>query len=127
MARSAATVWDLSGDTRCICGGIGRGESMRNTFVGVDLRALQAFVAVCETRSMTEAARVLGVTQSAVSQLIASLEREQGVSLFDRDFRPVRPNAAGKILFEQAGALLEHAQAVALNVRAAAKTGVANL
>ena len=100
---------------------------MRNSINGVDLRALQAFVAVCETKSMTEAARVLGVTQSAVSQLIASLEREQGVSLFDRDFRPVRPNAAGKILFEQAGALLEHAQAVALNVRAAAKTGVANL
>jgi len=40
---------------------------MRNPFVGVDLRALQAFVAVCETRSMTEAARVLGVTQSTVS------------------------------------------------------------
>ncbi|WP_250508390.1 LysR family transcriptional regulator, partial [Caballeronia sp. GAFFF3] len=67
---------------------------MRNSFVGVDLRALQAFVAVCETRSMTEAARVLGVTQSAVSQLIAALEREQGVALFDREFRPVRPNAA---------------------------------
>jgi DNA-binding transcriptional LysR family regulator len=76
---------------------------------------------------MTEAARVLGVTQSAISQLIATLEREQGVSLFDRDFRPVRPNAAGRILFEQAGALLEHAQAVAFNVRAAAKTGVASL
>lgn len=100
---------------------------MRTSINGVDLRALQAFVAVCETKSMTEAARVLGVTQSAISQLIATLEREQGVSLFDRDFRPVRPNAAGRILFEQAGALLEHAQAVAFNVRAAAKTGVASL
>jgi DNA-binding transcriptional LysR family regulator len=100
---------------------------MRTSIHGVDLRALQAFVAVCETKSMTEAARVLGVTQSAISQLIASLEREQGVSLFDRDFRPVRPNAAGRVLFEQAGALLEHAQAVALNVRAAAKTGAASL
>ena len=38
---------------------------MRNTFVGVDLRALQAFVAVCETRSMTEAARVLGTVEAA--------------------------------------------------------------
>ena len=73
---------------------------MRNSFVGVDLRALQAFVAVCETRSMTEAARVLGVTQSAVSQLIAALEREQGVALFDREFRPVRPNAAASYTVE---------------------------
>ncbi|WP_250511472.1 LysR family transcriptional regulator [Caballeronia sp. GACF4] len=100
---------------------------MRTLINCVDLRALHAFVTVCETRSMTKAARVLGVTQSAVSQLIASLEREQGVSLFDRDFRPVRPNAAGRILFEQAGGLLEHAQTVTHKVRSAARTGVANL
>ncbi|GAB5097388.1 LysR family transcriptional regulator [Caballeronia sp. GAWG2-1] len=100
---------------------------MRNSFVGVDLRALQAFVAVCETRSMTEAARVLGVTQSAVSQLIAALEREQGVALFDREFRPVRPNAAGRILFDRAGALLEHAQAVSHDVRTATSEGVPSL
>lgn len=99
---------------------------MRNSLKGVDLRALQAFVAVCETKSMTEAARVLGVSQSAVSQLVAGLERDQGVPLFDREFRPVRPNAAGRVLFEQAGGLLEHAQAVAHNVRAAASTGIAN-
>jgi DNA-binding transcriptional LysR family regulator len=98
---------------------------MRTSINGVYLRALQAFVAVCETKSMTEAARVLGVTQSAISQLTATLERD--VSLFNRDFRPVRPNAAGRILFEQAGALLEHAQTVAFNVPATAKTSVASL
>lgn len=100
---------------------------MRNSFVGVDLRALQAFVAVCETGSMTEAARVLGVTQSAVSQLIATLEREQGVALFDREFRPVRPNAAGRILFDRAGGLLEHAQAVSHDVRTATSTDVPSM
>jgi len=99
---------------------------MRTSIHDVDLRALQAFIAVCETKSMAEAARVLGVTQSAISQLIASLERGQGVSLFNREFRPVRPSAAGRVLFEQAGALLEHAQAVVLNVRAVAKTGAAS-
>ena len=64
---------------------------MRNSINGADLRTLQAFVAVCETKSMTKAARVLGVTQSAVSQPIACLEREKRVPLFDRDFRPGRP------------------------------------
>ena len=61
---------------------------MRRTPSPLDLRALQAFVAVCETGSMTAAARRLGLSQSAVSQSIASLEREQGTALFDRD-----PNA----------------------------------
>ncbi|SIT43232.1 LysR family transcriptional regulator [Paraburkholderia ribeironis] len=100
---------------------------MRTATVRVDLRALQAFVAVCETKSMTEAAKVLGVTQSAVSQLIASLEREQGVALFDRECRPVRPNAAGKILFASATGLLEHAHAVALQVRSATSSQAAGL
>lgn len=100
---------------------------MRGSQTAIDLHALQAFVAVCETKSMKEAARILGVTQSAVSQLIATLEREQGVPLFDREFRPVRANAAGRILFEQASGLLEHAQTISQNVRAAASTGLASL
>ena len=100
---------------------------MRTLLTAVDLRALQVFVTVCETTSMTDAARVLGVTQSAISQLIKSLEREQGGPLFDRDIRPLRPNAAGRVLFEQAGALLEHAHAVAQNVRAAAKAGASRV
>ncbi|SIT41524.1 LysR family transcriptional regulator [Paraburkholderia piptadeniae] len=100
---------------------------MRTETVGVDLHALQAFVAVCETRSMTQAAKVLGVTQSAVSQLIASLEREQGVALFDRECRPVRPNAAGKILFSSATGLLEHAHAVASHVRSTASNQARSL
>jgi DNA-binding transcriptional LysR family regulator len=93
----------------------------------VDLRALQAFVMVCETRSMTETGRLLGISQSAVSQLIKSLEQAQGGALFDRDFRPLRPNAAGRVLFERAGDLLEHAQAVAQSVRAATKSGASKI
>ncbi len=93
----------------------------------VDLRALQAFVTVCETTSMTEAARLLGVTQSAVSQLVKALEIEQGVALLDRDSRPLRPNAAGRTLLEKAGALLEHAHAVSQSVREASGGGTARL
>ncbi|WP_207002309.1 LysR family transcriptional regulator [Trinickia mobilis] len=100
---------------------------MRTLLTTVDWRALQVFVTVCDTASMTEAARVLGVTQSAVSQLIKSLEREQGGLLFDRDIRPLRPTAAGRVLLEQAGGLLEHAHAVTQNVRAAAKAGATQL
>jgi hypothetical protein len=51
-----------------------------------DLHALQAFVAVCEGGSMIEAARKLGVTQSAISQLIKSLETQSGMVLLDGSF-----------------------------------------
>jgi DNA-binding transcriptional LysR family regulator len=84
---------------------------------------LQAFVAVCETGSMTAAAKHLGVSQSAVSQSIASLEREQGAGLFDRDSRPPRPNLAGRALLELAGPLLDHAQMVSTRIGDASLAG----
>jgi DNA-binding transcriptional LysR family regulator len=89
---------------------------MRRAQMLIDLRALQAFVAVCETGSMTAAARQLGVSQSAISQAVSALEREQGMTLFDRDSRPPRPNIAGRALLEMAGPLLEHAQMVTMRI-----------
>jgi DNA-binding transcriptional LysR family regulator len=77
-----------------------------------DLHALEAFVAVCESGSMIEAARKLDVTQSAISQQVKNLELMNSVQLFDRDFRPSRPTAAGRLLFELAKDLLEHAHSV---------------
>ncbi|HEV3423817.1 MAG TPA: LysR family transcriptional regulator [Paraburkholderia sp.] len=96
---------------------------MRRTQPPIDLRALQAFVAVCETGSMTAAAKQLGVSQSAVSQSVSSLEREQGTSLFDRDSRPPRPNIAGRALLELAGPLLEHAHMVSTRIGDASLSG----
>jgi len=99
------------------------GNAMRRTPPPIDLRALQAFVAVCETGSMTAAAKHLGVSQSAVSQSIASLEREQGAGLFDRDSRPPRPNQAGRALLELARPLLEHALLVSTRIGDASLAG----
>ena len=62
---------------------------MRRTPPPIDLRALQAFVAVCDSGSMTGAAKQLGVSQSAISQSIAALERDQGLTLFDHSMRLV--------------------------------------
>lgn len=78
-----------------------------------DLHALRAFVAVCEGSSMAEAAHKLNVTQSAISQLIKGLEKQCGLTLFDREFRPLRPTAQGLLLLELAKDLLGHAQSVA--------------
>ena len=47
-------------------------------------RNLQIFVTVAELGKMSEAARTLYITQSSVSQAIASIEQEYGVVLFER-------------------------------------------
>jgi len=98
-------------------------DYMRRTATLIDLRSLQAFVAVCETGSMTGAAKQLGVSQSAISQSIASLERDQGLVLLDRESRPPRPNMAGRALFELAGPLIEHAQTVGARLGDVSHTG----
>jgi DNA-binding transcriptional LysR family regulator len=92
-----------------------------------DLRALEAFVTVCEAGSMALAAQRLGLSQSAVSQAVKGLEQGCGLSLFDRDVRPARPTRAGRVLLEQARDLLAHARAVADQLRGSARREHAQL
>jgi DNA-binding transcriptional LysR family regulator len=74
----------------------------------IEIRHLQALVAVADTGTFGKAAEALGFTQSAVSQQIAGLERALGTSVFDRPggARPVRLTAAGEVLLEHARSLL---------------------
>ena len=70
------------------------------------LRALEIFVTVAETGSMTTAGKSLRMTQSAISQQIKNLEEAIGTSLIDRDLRPLRLTTAGSMLLERARKLL---------------------
>ena len=65
------------------------------------LRRIDAFRAVMLTGTATEAARMLGITQPAVSRLNADLEAEFDMKLFDRVGRRVIPTVEAKILFEE--------------------------
>ncbi len=60
------------------------------------LKSLYAFVAVAETGSMTEAAGLLSVSHSAISQAIKSLESLIGQPLFQRIGRQVQLNSIGQ-------------------------------
>lgn len=82
-----------------------------------DLHALQTFLTVCEAGSMALAAQRLGVSQSAVSQLVKALETTYGMQLLDRDTRPARPTRAGHALMEMADELLAQARGVAERLR----------
>lgn len=89
----------------------------------LDLYALQTFVAFCESGSMTLAANRLGVSQSAVSQLVKRLELDLACTLLDRDLRPAQLTNAGRTLLELSRELLSHANAVAERVRQGALAG----
>ena len=56
----------------------------------LDLRRLRIYAAVAEGGSFTAAASVLFLSQPAVSQQMAILEREAGVPLLERVPRGIR-------------------------------------
>ncbi len=67
------------------------------------LSALPAFEAAARLGSLTRAARELGVTQSALSRRITTLERGLGVALFSRRGRAIAITGDGLRLAEAAG------------------------
>lgn len=73
----------------------------------MDTRQLQAFCAVVERRSFSQAAERLGVTQPAVSLQVRALEKRLGTQLFDRSGRRVEPTEAGLRLYRGAQRLLQ--------------------
>ncbi len=102
-------------------------SSTRRTLAMPDLRALETFVAVCDAHSMVEAAERLGLSQSAVSQAIKSLEEDLGLQLMDREVRPARPTHAGRVLHEASAKLLAQARAAMDHVRATARQELAQI
>ena len=68
-----------------------------------DAGDLLAFLAVARERSFTRAAAKLGMTQSALSQIIRNLEERLGVRLLNRTTRSVTPTQAGERLFLSVG------------------------
>ncbi|MFR0691157.1 LysR family transcriptional regulator [Enterobacterales bacterium AE_CKDN230030158-1A_HGKHYDSX7] len=62
---------------------------------------IDAFVAVIRNASLSQAAESLGLTQSAITRRVQSLEESLGVELLDRNTKPLKPTAAGLKVFEQ--------------------------
>lgn len=73
---------------------------------------MSAFAHVCELKSFTAAARVLGVPKVAVSRAIVSLERRLGTRLLIRTTRRVSLTPAGELLRPHCQRLLAEVEAV---------------
>lgn len=95
----------------------------------VSWRFLSYFVAVVEEGQITSAAARLNVAQPAISQGLAQLEAELGVTLLERHPRGVRPTPAGQAFLERARQALRAAEEAELTAfsLARAQEGVLEL
>lgn len=72
----------------------------------MDLRNLRHLVALSHRLSFSRASEDLGLSQSALTRSIQSLERQAGMRLFDRDRAGVSLTPQGEVIVERARALL---------------------
>lgn len=79
--------------------------------MALDVKRLMFFVAICERRSFTAAARVVNVTQPVLSYHVSELERIIGEPLLHRRPGGVEPTEAGLALFTHARAVLSAVEA----------------
>ena len=65
----------------------------------MNIRQLKIFVTVCQSGSMTAAAKNLYISQPSISNAIKEFEREYGIQLFDRTSKKLTLTESGKELY----------------------------
>ncbi|NUR60466.1 MAG: LysR family transcriptional regulator [Catenulispora sp.] len=83
----------------------------------VELRHLRSFVTVAEEGTMTEAARVLRISQPSLSQQISTLERRVGAPLFHRRPTGMELTEGGRILYASASRALAEIESALVQAR----------
>ena len=82
------------------------------------LTQLKIFITVAQVGSVTKAAEILGMTQSAASAAIASLENIYQVKLFERVGRSIELSETGQLFLPEAQNTLSSAMVAARSLRA---------
>jgi DNA-binding transcriptional LysR family regulator len=86
----------------------------------LNVRRLRVLAEVARLGSFSGAAEALSYTQSAVSQQVATLEAETGMTLLERHARGVRVTPAGQALVEHAEGILARLEAAEAELSAIA-------
>lgn len=74
--------------------------------IGMNTKQLRCAVMLSKTRSFSEAAAKLNISQPALSKQIIHLEKDLGIKLFDRETIPVTLTRAGAFFIQEAEALV---------------------
>jgi DNA-binding transcriptional LysR family regulator len=77
----------------------------------IDLRDLNAFLAVASAKGFRDGARATGNSASGLSEAVRRLETRLGVRLLNRTTRSVLPTEAGQRLLERLGPAMHEVQA----------------
>ena len=63
-------------------------------------KRIQIFCVLCQTRSFSETGRIMKTSQPSVSKHVKQLEQDLGISLIEREKRPLSLTAEGRLLFD---------------------------
>ncbi|MBK8176301.1 MAG: LysR family transcriptional regulator [Rhodospirillales bacterium] len=84
----------------------------------MNMRDLETFLAVAAAGSVGGAARVLHLTQPAVTRRVQNLERELGTLLLCRETKPLRPTADGETVIAAGRRIVEAVEDMRASVAA---------
>ncbi|MGO1767501.1 hypothetical protein CAP48_12695 [Advenella sp. S44] len=94
--------------------------------MNLSFRDIEYFLTLAESGHMGRAAATHGVTQSALSKSLSRLEKETGLTLFERSSRRIWLNASGRAFVDHAKLLYAQYQD-ALQNTSALRTGAAGM
>lgn len=83
----------------------------------MELYELHQFVTFADTGTLSEAARLLHLSQPALSRNMKKLEEELSIPLFDREKNKIRLNKNGEYVLALAKKLLQDSEALIQNAR----------
>ncbi|WP_296236362.1 LysR family transcriptional regulator [Psychrobacter sp. UBA5136] len=72
----------------------------------MDLKQLNAFIAIADVKSFSAAASKTGLSQPTLSRLLKQLETDMGVELIDRYHRPLHLTEAGAFFYDKISTIL---------------------
>ena len=78
----------------------------------MDIKKCKIFVLTTETENISKTADLTGYTQSAISHMLKSMEKETGIDLFVRDRYGVHPTPVARELLPHINALLNENEKV---------------
>ena len=94
----------------------------------MDLKQLNAFIAIADLRSFSAAATKTGLSQPSLSRLLKQLETDMGVELIDRYHRPLDLTEAGAFFYDKISTILTEIDTVtSMTQRLSAPSSILNI